>query len=365
MPNLESGGSNGKDIFFAALQMSQLPMCLVDPNQPDLPLVFVNEAFQRMTGYNETELLGRNCRFMQGEATDPAAVQQLREAMAAHREITVELVNYRRDGTSFWNALYISPVFDPPGRLRYFFASQLDVTPRKQAEAALLQAQRMEAVGSMASGVAHEFNGLLTVVIGSAQQALALAVDKRQRRQLDRIEGAARSAGRLTQQMLSFARRQLHHPRPADLNRLVEAMGNGLTSLAGGNVHLSLDLAPSPLPVLLDAKQLELALTNLIRNAVDAMPAGGRLAVRTAPPDDGGGRRWIALTVSDTGMGMTPEVTHRAVEPFFTTKPSGKGRGLGLSMVAGFAEQSGGRMDIESAPGQGTRITLRLPHRDP
>ncbi len=353
--------SSGKDIFFAALQMSRLPMCLTDPNQPDLPLVFVNEAFQRLTGYDEAELLGRNCRFMQGEATDPAMVRQLREAIAAHRDVTVELVNYRRDGTLFWNALYISPVFDPPGQLRYFFASQLDVTRRKQAEAALLQAQRMEAVGSMASGVAHEFNGLLTVVIGSAQQAMARAVDERQRRQLDRIEAAARSAGRLTQQMLSFARRQFHSPKLADLNRLVEAMGSGLAKLSGGSVHLTLDLMPSPLPVSLDAGQLELALDNLVRNAVDAMPAGGRLTVRTALPDGDAAGQGIALTVTDTGVGMTPEVAHRAVEPFFTTRPSGKGRGLGLSMVAGFAEQSGGRLDIESAPGQGTRITLRLP----
>ncbi len=359
----EGCGLDGKDIFFAAVQMTRMPMCLADPNQPDMPLVFVNEAFQRMTGYEAAELLGRNCRFLQGPDTDPAALQRLREAIVAREDIAVEMINYKRDGTPFWNALYISPVFDAEGRLIYFFGSQLDVTRRKAAEEVMQRSQRMEALGSMASSVAHEFNNLMTVVIGSAQQALERAVDERQTRQLERVERSARQAGRLTQQMLSFARRQFHHAQPADLNLLVAAMDDLLAQVVGSAVAVSFDLAPGPCPVRLDAGQLELALINLARNAADAMPQGGQLTVRTRAHDDAG--RWIALTVADTGEGMEPEVAQKASEPFFTTKERGKGTGLGLSMVTGFAEQSGGRLRIDTAPGQGTRITLTLPrHRE-
>ncbi len=359
----EGRGLGGKDIFFAAVQMTRMPMCLADPNQPDMPLVFVNEAFQRMTGYEAAELLGRNCRFLQGPQTDPAAMQRLREAIAAREDAAVEMINYKRDGSPFWNALYISPVFDAEGRLIYFFGSQLDVTRRKAAEELMQRSQRMEALGSMASSVAHEFNNLMTVVVGSAQQAQERAVDERQARQLERVERSARQAGRLTQQMLSFARRQFHDAQAGDLNLLVTAMDSLLAQVAGSAVEVCLDLAPEPCPVRLDAGQLELALINLARNAVDAMPDGGRLTVRTRALNEAGddAGQSVTLTVADTGEGMAPEVARKASEPFFTTKERGKGTGLGLSMVTGFAEQSGGRLRIDTAPGQGTRITLTLP----
>ena len=357
----EGRGLGGRDLFLAALQTTRMPMCLADPRQPDMPLVFVNEAFQRMTGYAAADVLGRNCRFLQGSDTDPAAVQQVRDAVAAREDVAVEMINYRRDGTPFWNALYISPVFDADGELIHFFASQLDVTRRKQAEAVLQQSQHMEALGSMASGVAHEFNNLMTVVMGSAQLALKRATDERQREHLERVQWAAQHAGRLTHQMLSFARRQFHDARLVDLNQLVAGMDRLLAQIAGSTVDVRFDLTPEPAPVRLDSNQLELALVNLARNAVDAMPGGGRLLVGTSVLDLDGTGPWVAVTVADTGEGMTPEVARKATEPFFSTKERGKGTGLGLSMVAGFAEQSGGRIQIESAPGQGTRITLVLP----
>ncbi len=356
----DGGGLDGKNIFFAAVQMSGMPMCLADPSQPDMPLVFVNEAFLQQTGYAEAEVIGRNCRFLQGPGTDPQAVQRLRDAVAAHEDTAVELINHKRDGTPFWNALYISPVFDASGALIYFFASQLDVTRRKEAEAVQQQSQRMEALGSMASSIAHEFNNLMTVVVGSAQQAIGRATDPRQRKQLDRVESAARQAGRLTQQMLSFARRQFHDAQDTDLNALVADMDGLLRQVAGPNVAVALDLAPAPVMAVLDCGQMQLALINLARNAVDAMPGGGTLTISTQTLPDGVG---VALAVTDTGMGMTPDVLRRATEPFFTTKERGKGTGLGLSMVSGFAQQSGGQVEIE-ALGQGVRVTIKLPSRE-
>ena len=355
------GGLDDKNTFLAAVQMSRMPMCLADPNQPDMPLVFVNEAFLRQTGYAEAEVIGRNCRFLQGPSTDPAAVQRLRDAIAAREDAAVEMINHKRDGTPFWNALYISPVFDDSGALIYFFASQLDVTRRREAEAVAQQSQRMEALGGMASSIAHEFNNLMTVVLGSAQQAIERATDPVQRRQLDRVESAARQAGRLTQQMLSFARRQFHDAQDTDLNALVSDMDSLLRQVAGPNVAVALDLSPAPVVAVLDCGQMQLALINLARNAVDAMSGGGTLTISTQTLPDGAG---VALTVTDTGAGMTPDVLRRATEPFFTTKQPGKGTGLGLSMVSGFAQQSGGRVEIE-APGQGVRVTIKLPSRQP
>ena len=353
----EAGGLGGKSVFFAAVQRSRMPMCLADPNQPDMPLVFVNEAFLRQTGYAEDEVVGRNCRFLQGPGTDPAAVQQLRDAILAREDTMVEMINHKRDGTPFWNALYISPVFDACGTLIYYFASQLDVTRRKEAEAAAQQSQRMEALGSMASSIAHEFNNLMTIVVGSAEQAIERAVDPRQRKQLDRVEWAARQAGQLTQQMLSFARRQFHDAQATDLNQLVGDMDGLLRQVAGPGVAVVLDLSPTPVPAMLDVGQMQLALINLARNAADAMPQGGTMTVSTRSLPDGAG---VALAVADTGSGMAPDVLRRAAEPFFTTKERGKGTGLGLSMVSGFAQQSGGRVEIE-APGQGVRVTIIVP----
>ena len=358
---LPSGqGHSGHDVFFAAVQMTRMPMCLSDPSTPDNPLVFVNRAFLEMTGYEEAEVIGRNCRFLQGPHTDPGMVRRIARALEAREDLAIELFNYRRDGTGFWNALYISPVFDRQGKLIYHFASQMDVTRRREAESMLRQSQRMETLGAMASGVAHEFNNLMTIAVASVEQASARAVDERQRTQLERADWAARRAGRLTQQMLSFARRQFHDDQLTDLSERVRELDSILGQMTGPGIEIAMRLAPEKLPVRLDTGQFELALINLARNAADAMPDGGTLtlATRLLP---GGAAPLVELEVADTGEGMPAEVMRRATEPFFTTKARGRGTGLGLSMVQGFAEQSGGALTIESTPGQGATLRLRFP----
>lgn len=153
---------SGKNIFLAAVETTRMPMIVTDPNREDNPIIFANQAFFEMTGYHLEEIIGRNCRFLQGPETDRGVVAQLREAVEANQEISVELINYRKDGTTFWNALLISPVYNDAGDLTYFFASQLDVSRRRDAEEGLRQAQKMEALGQLTGGIAHDFQQPVT-----------------------------------------------------------------------------------------------------------------------------------------------------------------------------------------------------------
>ncbi len=165
------GGQTGvddphSDIFFAAVETTRMPMTVTDPYLPDNPIIFANNAFIHMTGYAREEIVGRNCRFLQGPETDQAVLQEVREAIAGKREFAAEILNYRKNGSTFWNALFISPVFDRTGKLLYFFGSQLDVSRRRDAEDALRQSQKMEALGQLTGGIAHDFNNLLQVIVG-------------------------------------------------------------------------------------------------------------------------------------------------------------------------------------------------------
>ncbi len=364
---IPSGGDHdGRDIFFAAVQMSRMPMCLSDPHQPDGPIVFCNQAFEELTGYGQDEILGRNCRFLQGEDTDPATIAEIRRGIAAGEDVQQEILNYRKDGSSFWNALFISPVIDTQGSLTYHFASQLNVTRRHEAEAVLQQSQRMETLGGMASSLAHEFNNLMTIVLASIERAAEELDGARRDKQLGRARWGAQRAARLTDQMLSFARRQFHDNQMLDVNEMLGNFDSILEQMAGSEVAVVLDLAPEPLTARIDPGQMELALLNLVRNAADAMPKGGRIVVTTRlRRDPATGAPSVEIALSDTGVGMPAEVVRRATEPFFTTKERGKGTGLGLSMVSGFAEQSDGRLEIESEPGAGTTIRLIFPSLAP
>lgn len=160
------------NIFFAAVEMTRMPMVVTDPRQPDNPIVFVNRAFLDLTLYEEAEAVGRNCRFLQGPQTDPATVTEIRNAIADERAVALDILNYKADGTPFWNALYLGPIFDHEGQLLYFFASQMDVTERRATEQSSLQAQKMEAIGQLTAGMAHDFNNLLQVINGNLELAL-------------------------------------------------------------------------------------------------------------------------------------------------------------------------------------------------
>ena len=352
-------------VFETAVHRTRMAMALSDPNLPDCPLVYVNPAFIKLTGYDSEASLGRNCRFLQGPDTDRETVQRIRQAVADHQSIEEEIYNYRRDGSGFWNALYISPVFDDEGKLIYFFASQIDVSARR--EALRRQTQRMESMSALASGVAHEFNNLLTVVLSSLERAATHAVVEDQKRYLERADWGAKRAGQLAGELLSLARRRANEERTMDLNQVIRDFEGTLAQILPESVQISLELAALPIFVHLDFGQLELVLLNLVRNAADAMPNGGQvsLATRVLPAAEAAStpnhRDVVELIVTDTGQGMPPDVVERATELFFTTKAAGKGTGLGLFLALEFVDKSGGRLAIDSQVGQGTRMRLTFP----
>nr|WP_321984571.1 ATP-binding protein [uncultured Lichenicoccus sp.] len=354
-----------RHVFEAAFRKTRTPMVLADPNRPDCPIVEANAAFTDMTGYPAEAVLGRNCRFLQGPDTDRQAIERIRVAVRERRAITEELYNYRRDGSGFWNALYISPIFDQYGRLEYFFASQIDISEHR--EVVRRQSQRIESIGALASGVAHEFNNLMTVILGSVEQATARVSEPAQRRHLERAGWGAERAGRLATELLSLSRRQARDDRIVDLIRVLHDVEDTLAQVGAPAVQLRLDVVCGALPVWLDPEQLELVLLNLVRNAVDAMPAGGRICLgarRLAAAEAklvSGSDDTVELTVEDDGDGMPPQVAERATELFFTTKDAAKGTGLGLFLALDFVEKAGGKLLIESQPGAGTRIRLLFP----
>jgi PAS domain S-box-containing protein len=364
-PGLDQRGS----VFFAAIEMTRMPMILTDPNVPDTPIVFANRAFQDLTGYEAEEIVGRNCRFLQGAQTDRATVAELREAIAARRAISVEILNYKRDGTPFWNAVYIAPVYDRDGKLLYFFASQLDITRRRMSEQAFRQAQKMESIGQLTAGLAHDFNNLLQVVLGNLETARARAEDERLLRALDNATAAAERGAKLTRQLLAFARRTRLEPKVVDINALLDEFSNLLETTLGRQVDLRISTQRRLPPVKVDPVHLEMALLNVLINARDAMPRGGTVTISTSQlhiePNGLPGGRYVALSVTDDGEGMPPHVLERATEPFFTTKRAGLGTGLGLAMAHGFTQQSLGKLEIESQAGRGTTVRFLFPATDP
>lgn len=365
-PGLDDRGS----IFFAAIEMTRMPMLLTDPNLPDNPIVFANNAFFDLTLYEESEVVGQNCRFLQGPQTDREVVGQIREAVDRGEAISVELINYRKDGSSFWNAVFIGPVFDANGKLIYFFASQLDVTRRRESEASFRQAQKMESIGQLTAGLAHDFNNLLHVITGSLDRMASRRHDEASfQRYLTSAHAAAERGAKLTGQLLAFARRSRLEPQRVELGNLVTSISELLDTSVGSKLELQLNLRRRLPEIMVDPIHLEMALLNIVINARDASPEGGTITIDLREVTLNGTAaalhlrpgRYVRLSVSDEGTGMSEAVRARATEPFFTTKPVGEGTGLGLAMASGFVQQTGGRLDITSAERKGTTIAMYFP----
>jgi len=335
-----------------------------------------NLGAERIKGYKADEIVGQHfSRFYTDEEREAGVPKLALETALKEGRYEREGWRVRKNGARFWAHVIIDPIWTPDGELAGFAKITRDITERKQAHEALerthqalVQTQKMEAIGQLTGGVAHDFNNLLMAVLGSLELLRKrLPDDPGMKRLADNaILGAQRGAS-LTQRMLAFARRQDIATGPVPLVELLNGMKELLGATLGSHAAVELRFEPDIPPVIADENQLSLAILNLSVNARDAMPDGGTVAISAEeialPAANALGLglgRYVRLAVSDTGQGMDAETLARATEPFFTTKGVGKGTGLGLSMVQGMTEQLGGKFALSSKKGQGTRAEMWL-----
>ena len=359
--------------------LSNLPgMAYRCPNEPSWPLEFVSEGCLELTGHTAAEL-GRGGSVHYGDLIlqeDRQEVwDEVQEALESGEPFLLEYRIRTADGRIRWVWERGAAVRDAEGRIEALEGFIMDVSQRREAQERLRSAERLESVGRLAGGVAHDFNNVLMVVTALSDMiGAARADDAGLQRELGEIRNAASRAASLTRQLLSFSRRQPLEPRLLDLNEVVTGMQSMLPPLLGSSVRLDVQLAPSPGPVRADRAQLEQVLMNLVVNGRDAMPGGGQLTVRTGTRELGDEEAAtlgmapgpaVVLTVQDTGVGMDEQVRSRIFEPFFTTKDPDRGTGLGLATVHGVVCQSSGAVRVSSAPDAGTTFEVLLPRAVP
>jgi PAS domain S-box-containing protein len=336
-------------------------------------VLMFNPACELLFGYSAEEVIGENVRMLMPtpyrEEHDTYLSNYRETSTAKIIGIGREVTGLRKDGSSFPMDLSVGEAKQEGESI--FVGIIHDLSSRKRTEEQLVQAQKMEMVGQLSGGIAHDFNNLLTVILGNAE-ALSIRLKARDdlRQLADTIMLAAERGAELTRGLLAFSRRQMLQPSVIDCNMLVESMRMLLRRTLREDIELRVAPAPNAVYALADPAQLESALLNLSLNAQDAMPTGGTLTFATAeieldassfPTESVQAGRYVSIGVTDTGSGMARDVAERAFEPFFTTKEVGKGSGLGLSMVYGFAKQSNGHVTIYSEIGLGTSVRLYLP----
>lgn len=335
-------------------------------------ICYVNPAAEQSSGYSRTELVGNSYRNLKCDKQDVAVYEQMLHAMVRGEVWTGHLISQRKDRSYYEEDAVISPVRDAAGAIVNYVAVKRDVTREVQLRAQLRQAQKMEAIGQLAGGVAHDFNNILTSLqIQTGLLSETEGVPEGIRDGLAQIRADADRAASLTRQLLLFSRRQIMQPQVLDLNETVRNLSKMLRRIIGEHIQIQLNLHSQPLLTRADAGMLEQVLMNLAVNARDAMPQGGCLTVETfertlvKKHESAAGSaepgRYVCLRVGDTGSGIAPEVLPRIFEPFFTTKEDGKGTGLGLATVFGIVQQHKGWIEVDNRPGQGVSFSIHLP----
>jgi PAS domain S-box-containing protein len=344
----------------------------------DRKILMANEAAARLFGFKLKELPGRSLEelipnLFAGSPGDPGGRDKLLASPSSSWRISLgadNLIGRRKDGSETPIEVSFAPV-DGDGR-RYMVCFIRDISERKNLEDRVQQSQKLEAIGRLAGGVAHDFNNLLTAILGYTELLLhGLPPGDPSREGLEEIKRAAERAASLTQQLLAFGRKQILQPTVVDLNALVHETQKMLRRLIPEDIEIRLELDPDTQPVRADPTQTQQVLVNLVLNARDAMPRGGVITISTGNDhlsrsevrrlSDVRPGHYAVLTVSDTGCGMDAATLARVFEPFFTTKVQGKGTGLGLATAYGIVKQSGGHIEVESEPGQGTTFRVYLP----
>jgi two-component system, cell cycle sensor histidine kinase and response regulator CckA len=334
-------------------------------------ILYVNPAFERVTGYTREEVIGRNSRILKSGQHDELFYRQLWESLSSGESWVGQFINKRKNGELFYEEAVISPVRDAGGEVINFVAVKRDVTRERDIEEQLRQSQKLESVGRLAGGVAHDFNNILAaMMIEINLLQMQTAKDAGTQVALTDLDNLARRAANLTKQLLMFSRRSPMQVCSLDLNQVLADLHKMLRRLLGEHITLDFSSETRLPPVAADRGMIEQVVVNLCVNARDAMPHGGRLVVRTAAVDisaeQAEGRpeakpgRFVCLSVADTGTGMSQAVLARVFEPFYTTKEVGKGTGLGLASVYGIVKQHGGWLEVESQEGQGSTFRVFL-----
>jgi PAS domain S-box-containing protein len=335
-----------------------------------------NMGAQRIHQYGAADIIGRHfSQFYTEEERQRGEPARAIQVAAYEGKYVAEGWRVRRDESLFWASVVIEAIRDEVGTPVGFAKITRDITERRAAQAALeraqeqlAQSQKMEALGQLTGSIAHDFNNLLMIVSGHAQLLRRRLSDPKHLQAVEAIRSAGSRGESLTRQLLAFSRRQPLSPVVVDLKERVEAVREMLVGALRGNVELKCDMPADIWPVQVDIAELELALVNIAVNARDAMPGGGtitlsarNIALKKSDEVDQLEGDFIALAMIDTGVGIAPDILPRIFEPFFTTKALGKGTGLGLLQVYGFAHQSGGAVTAKSSVGGGTAITIYLP----
>lgn len=330
-----------------------------------------NTAAERMFGWSESEVVNRPLPVAPA-GREPELNELVRSVLRGQSLTEAALPLTRKDGSTLESSVWAEPLFDSAGAVSGLLAVVADVTERQQLEAQLLQSQKMESIGRLAGGVAHDFNNMLTAILSHCENlSNELSEDDPHRRDVQEIGAVATRAASLTRQLLAFSRKEVVKPQVLDLNVVIADIKQMIQRLIGEDVELITELQPGSSTIKADPSQIEQLLVNLAVNARDAMPKGGRLTIQTDRIELGAADAdrslmlkpgsYTVLSIRDTGIGMDSATRARVFEPFFTTKANGKGTGLGLSVVYGIVEGCGGHISVDSAPGKGTTFIVYLP----
>ncbi len=344
-------------------------------------ILYVNAAFEKITGYSRAEAIGQNPKILSSGQHDREFYRQMWNTLMAGQPWEGQIVNRRKDGSLYTEMAAISPVRDPSGRIVHFVAVKRDITQqlhnleeKEHLQSQLLQAQKMESIGRLAGGIAHDFNNMLQSILGYTEMALdQVPPDQPLHSDLVEIQKAAQRSSALTRQLQAFARKQNVAPRLIDLNSAIDGMTSMLRPLIPEGIALGWKPGPDLGQIKIDPSQLDRLVTNLCINARDAIGPSGHIDIETQRTSvdrlrhnlhgDIEPGEYIVLSIRDDGCGMAPDVIQHIFEPFFTTKGSGKGTGLGLATVYGIVQQSGGILQVDSQPGNGTTFRIFFPRQ--
>ena len=335
-------------------------------------ILYVNPAFERLTGHTQEEAIGQNPRILKSGKHDEAFYKEMWHTLTSGDTWRGEIINKSKDGTLFTEEATISPVFDDKGKIINYIGVKHDVTKQRVLEAQLRQAQKMETVGRLAGGVAHDFNNMLSVILGTTALVMTRDdLDDSMLKNLLQIQKAAEHSADITRQLLAFTRKQVIEPKLVQLNPLIKDIEKMLGQLLGEDIDILSVLEKGIWNIKADPGQIHQIVANLCINARDAMPQGGKLTIETTNvtfddtycKDHAGfvPGLFVMLAISDNGIGIDKQILPHIFEPFFTTKEEGKGTGLGLASVYGAVKHNNGFINVYSEPGQGTTFKLYFP----